>query len=79
MFVPAPIDRNFKPYTKRHVLKRNAALFVSGTGGNGGGALRVVPQSQECMIKGPGAPCGCDPATGICIGTCNRLYQCEAN
>jgi hypothetical protein len=61
MFVPAPIDISFVPYTKRRVLKHNAGLFVDGTGGRGGASL-VAPQFQFdpsfCFGKKNGTPCG---------------------
>jgi hypothetical protein len=60
MFVPAPIDKDFIPYTKRPVLRRNAALFVDGKAGSSNpiSASRVVPQIAECAGKPSGTPCG---------------------
>ncbi len=58
MFTPAPIDKDFVPYNKRPVLKRNAGLFVDGTGGRGRGASRVVPQSIDCAGQSTGTACG---------------------
>jgi hypothetical protein len=54
MFVPAPNDKNFVPYTKRPVLPHNAALFIDA----GGGGARVVLQSMECAGKPAGTRCG---------------------
>ena len=51
MFEPAPIDREFLPYTKRPVLKANVGLFVDGAAGRGRGAARVVPQVASCAGK----------------------------
>ena len=41
MFTPAPIDKNFVPYSKRPVLMNNAGLFVDGAAGKGRGRSRV--------------------------------------
>lgn len=70
----APIDRNFVPYTKRPVFRRNAGLFVDGKGG-GRGASRVVPQGVDintgmyCADKQDGVPCGPDAVcvNGFCV------------
>jgi hypothetical protein len=75
MFVPAPIDMAFVPYTKRRVLKHNAGLFVDGTGGTGGSASRVAPQfdAGPCFGKKKGARCGpdgmgyCNEDNGYCV------------
>ncbi len=53
MFVPAPIDNNYVPYTKRSVLKRNAGLFVDGSRGRARRAGRVAPQTSPFV----GGPC----------------------
>ena len=53
MFVPAPIDKSFVPYTKRPMLRRNAGLFVDGGAGRG----RVVPQVASCARKPDCTPC----------------------
>ena len=70
MFAPALIDRDFVPYTKRPVLRRNAALFVDGSGGRGHGAARVVPQLNcvsYCKDRTTdGLACGAN-----CAGTCS--------
>jgi hypothetical protein len=34
-----------------------------------------LQQSAECLMKGDGAACGCNPATGLCLGTCQG-HQC---
>lgn len=69
MFVPAPIDRDFVPYTKRAVLKHNAGLFVDGVAGRGRGTARVVPQQcpTSCYNLPDGTPCGAN-CTGSCRG-----------
>ena len=69
MFVPAPIDKDFVPYTKRRILRRNAGLFVDAGGSRGGGAPRVVPQSQ-CAGQPNGTPCGSFPNMFCCDGEC---------
>jgi hypothetical protein len=58
MFVPAPIDKDFVPYTKRPVLQRNTGLFIRATARRGRGVSRVVPQAGECAGKPDGTPCG---------------------
>jgi hypothetical protein len=63
----------------RRTGKRRASRSTGRNAPRASGGSRVVPQSQECMIKGVGAPCGCNPATGICLGTCNDLHQCAPN
>jgi hypothetical protein len=76
MFVPAPIDSDFLPYTKRPVLKRNAGLFVDGTARRGRGA-RVVPQNYQCGPNDIGKACGVNNA-GICCPdlTCSLTGRC---
>jgi hypothetical protein len=76
MFVPAPIDKNFVPYTKRPVLRRNAGLFVDATVAEGSGAPRVVPQVISCAGKPDCTPCHRFPdgtqlycLNGECVGT----------
>jgi hypothetical protein len=51
MFVPAPIDHDFVPYTKRAVRKYNAGLFVEGKRGTGGAVPHAVPQIKGCSGK----------------------------
>jgi hypothetical protein len=58
MFVPNPIDKNYIPYTKRPVLRRNAGLFVDGKSRGSRSSGRVVPQIAECAGKPDGTPCG---------------------
>jgi hypothetical protein len=59
MFVPAPIERNYVPYTKRPVLRRNAGLFVDpSAAGRQGGASRVILQSSDCAGQPVGTQCG---------------------
>lgn len=70
MFVPAPIDKDFVPYTKRPVLKRNAGLFVDGGKSKRGSGARVALQQapcvQHCMGRTTdGMQCGAN-----CAGTC---------
>jgi hypothetical protein len=73
MFVPAPIEKDFVPYTKRSVLRRNAGLFVDGTFGRGRTGSRVVPQQGQCS-NGPadnGKQCG-PGGVGRCLdGQCD--------
>jgi hypothetical protein len=61
MFVSAPFDRNFVPYTKRRALRRKEGVFVD-AGATGTGRPRVVLRSAECVgPSGPmpfGTPCG---------------------
>ena len=62
MFTPAPIDKNFVPYT-RPVLMNNAGLFVDGAAGKCRGRSRVAPQTSvfvddPCYRKPQGWPCG---------------------
>ncbi len=71
MFVPTPIDKNFVPYTKRPVLKRNAGLFV-GAGGKGRGASRAILQQStglECGGK-PDCVTSCGPYAVCVKGSC---------
>jgi hypothetical protein len=70
MFVPAPIDKDFVPYTKRPVLKQNAGLFVDGAAGRGRATPRVVLQQIPCTSyckdkTTDGMRCGPN-----CAGTC---------
>jgi hypothetical protein len=59
MFVPAPIDKEFVPYTKRSVLRTNAGLFVDRATGRGRKARRVVQQQvDECSGRPDCYPCG---------------------
>ena len=59
MFVPAPIDKEYVPYTKRAVVPSNAALFVDSPSPRRGATSRAVPQqSSECAVLGSGSPCG---------------------
>jgi hypothetical protein len=80
MFKPAPIDKDFVPYTKRPVLRRNAGLFVDGARGRGRGGARVLPQQsallnfQECVGKPAGVPCGY--WNGVPHGTCDGHGGC---
>jgi hypothetical protein len=74
MLAPAPIDSDFVPYTKRRVLRRNAGLFVDGTG-RGRATPRVVlrgciwPPVQNCdkELGTDGRCCGTN-GTGTCYG-----------
>ena len=66
-----PIDKDVRPYPIRHPR----GVVVSGSRPRLT-APRVVPQSAECLSKGVGAPCGCDPVTGVCVGTCNSQFEC---
>jgi hypothetical protein len=77
MFVPAPIDKNFVPHTRRPVLRRNAGLFVDAGAGGNAGISRVVPQSRDCAGRPDGAPCGPHPSWGmICVdGECVFPYR----
>lgn len=80
MFIPAPIDRDFVPYTKRPVLKRNAGLFVDGTGGRGRGVSGVVPQSAlawegDCSKLSPGDYC----YIGSCSQGSRQVRRCNAD
>jgi hypothetical protein len=71
MLAPALIDRDFVPYTRRPIFRRNAALFVDGSAGKGGGGSRVVPQClTSCEPRNQGMPCGVG-----CQGKCNG-YEC---
>jgi hypothetical protein len=83
MYTPVSVDKDFVPYTKRPVLKRNAGLFVDGAAGRGGSVPRVFPQSSppwegDCSKLGPNAPC----YIGSCIQgkylyrTCDSDYNC---
>jgi hypothetical protein len=76
MFTPAPIDKDFVPYTKRPVLKRNAGLFVDGGRGRGRGGARVVPQNRECAGQWNGKPCGYYPGMYCCDGECKFGLDC---
>jgi hypothetical protein len=58
MFVPAPIDNDFVPYTKRSMMLRNAGLFVDGAATKGRGGSRVVPQQQNPCVGKHNIPCG---------------------
>lgn len=75
MFVPAPIDREYVPYTKRRALKRNAGLFVDGSAASSGGA-RVVLQDAQCAGKADGTPCGYYPGMICCGEECNFPQNC---
>lgn len=70
MFIPAPIESDFVPYTKRPVLKRNTALFVKSNRSGGGGSPRVVPQNSECAGASNGTKCGSYPGMSCCDGEC---------
>jgi hypothetical protein len=72
MIVRARIDKDFVPFTKRPILRRNAGLFVDGSGRGRGGA-RVLAQTGECT--GPqdnGKACGPNGA-----GRCTPLGTCQ--
>jgi hypothetical protein len=74
MFLPAPIDKDFVPYTKRPVLKRNAGLFIYGAARGSFGA-RVVPQRTQAICKYPNQVCdSIVHADGTVENTC-----CTAN
>jgi hypothetical protein len=78
MFVPDPIDRNYVPYTKRPVLRSNAALFVDSGARRKGSAARAVPQqSSECVV--PGTRCGMVYTSGgqRYQRTCGADGQCD--
>jgi hypothetical protein len=51
MFKPAPIDKNFVPYTKRPRGKYSAGRFVDGGGGKGRSGAHVVPQGEDDCPK----------------------------
>ena len=70
MFVPAPIDRNFVPHTKRLVLRHNAGLFVDGKAGRDANSSRVALQIAECAGKRDGTPCGPFPGMVCEDGEC---------
>jgi hypothetical protein len=70
MFVPAPIESDFVPYTHRPVLRRNAALFVKGRRRGGRSSPRVVPQNSECAGKRNGTECGYYAGMYCCDGEC---------
>jgi hypothetical protein len=80
MFVPAPIDRDFVPHTKRPILQRNARLFVSANAGRGRGGARVVLQIGNCATDPPGTICwqgACDPETRTApVTLCNNSKGC---
>jgi hypothetical protein len=81
MFVPAPIDRNYIPYTKRPVLPRNQGLFVDATGGGRRGAPFVVPQlvaqhEADCSTLPQGAICKVYPT---CINGRRLVLKCNAS
>jgi len=69
MFAPVVIDKDYVPYTKRPVLRRNAGLFVRSLGRSRGGAW-VVPQNGGCAGKPNGTPCGYYPGMACCDGEC---------
>ncbi len=59
MFVPAPIDKEYVPYTMRSVQRRNAGRFVDGAVSGARGGPRVVQQQlDECAGKSDCSPCG---------------------
>jgi len=66
--MPAVIDRDYVPYTKRRVLRGNAGLFVQAAGRSRGAAL-VVPQNG-CAGKPNGTPCGHMQGMACCDGEC---------
>jgi hypothetical protein len=71
MFVPAPIDGTFVPYTKRRAAKHKAALFIEGASGRRRSGPRIIPQqTMECLNNPVNAPCGCNPVTRKCLGHC---------
>jgi hypothetical protein len=72
MFVPAPIDKDFVPYTKRPLLKRNVGLFVDGAAGRSRGAPRVMAQQQNPCVGKHGVLCG--DACGF-----PGMYCCDGN
>jgi hypothetical protein len=75
MFVPAPIDKSFVPYSNRSVLRRNAALIIdAGGGGKGGGTSRVVLQS-ECAGKRFGTDCG----AALCPDGQTSMFACDGH
>jgi hypothetical protein len=80
MVTLAPIDNSYVPYTKRPVLKHNAALFVDGTRGRNYGGARVVRQSTceaNCTIAAPGTRCWCGPCDPV---TRTRpILRCHGN
>lgn len=78
MFVPAPIDKDFLPYTMRSVLKRNAGLFVDGAAGKNRGGSRVVPQNYQCRSQADyGKPCGANNAGQCCLDlSCDYTHTC---
>jgi hypothetical protein len=79
MFVPVPIDKNYVPFTKRPVLRRNAGLFVDPPASQGRGAARVVPQSSDCAGQPVGTRCGMVYTSGgqRYQRTCTSDGQCD--
>lgn len=80
MFLPARIDNDFVPYTKRRVLRRNAGLFVDAGGPRGRDAARAVPQRRSMGMECVGKP-DCYPCDGgyVCVNEyCVSLYSQEA-
>jgi hypothetical protein len=83
MFVPAPIDYDFVPYTKRAARSRNAELFVDSSGGKGRGGPRVVPQIISCSGKSDcWGPCHTFPngthlycRNGECVATASECAR----
>jgi hypothetical protein len=69
MFVPAMIDSNREPYTKRAPW-RGSERFPERKGGSVRSAARVVPQFNECQGKENGTRCGNRPGMVCCSGIC---------
>jgi hypothetical protein len=67
MLLPIPIDKNFVPYAKRPVLRRNQDLFVDGGRGGGGvaPAASVSPAGGFCRVNGD-----CPPGEICIFGKC---------
>ena len=65
----ASVDKDYVPYTKRPVLRRNAGLFVSVVGRGRTGA-QVALQSGGCVGRPDGAPCGSYPGMTCCDNEC---------
>lgn len=74
MYTPAPIDKDFVPYSKRPVLRRNAGLFVDGAAKRDSGASRVVPQNPQCAGKPNFTSCGSYPGILLLWGLCQPRF-----
>jgi hypothetical protein len=78
MFVPAPIDDRYVPYTQRSLLKRNVGLLVDSGRVRGSGATSVAQLQATgmfCADKDDCVRCGYQR---VCVnGSCVSIYSNE--